>query len=105
MTHRRGRVWPQVPDQRIAWRSTGEAKNSGSISFTSLGAEQAKVNLHLDYDPEGITENIGGALEVVSTRVAGDLKRFKEFIEKRPATGGWRGEIHGQEVQSASSSR
>jgi hypothetical protein len=33
-------------------------------------------------------------LGVVSRRVAGDLKRFKEFIEARgQETGAWRGEI------------
>lgn len=98
-------IYEQIPDQRIAWRSTGGAKNSGTIHFTSLGAEQTKVALHLDYDPKGIVENIGDAFGVVSARVAGDLKRFKEFIEKRPASGGWRGEIHGQEVQPAASVR
>ena len=95
----------QVPDHRITWRSTGGAKNSGTINFISLGAEQTRVNLHLDYDPQGIAETLGDAFGVVSTRVAGDLKRFKEYIEKNPASGGWRGEIHGQEVQSATSVR
>jgi uncharacterized membrane protein len=89
----------QVPDQRIAWRSTEGAKNSGTVTFTSLGETQTKVSLHLDYDPEGVVENVGDAFGVVSMRVAGDLKRFKAFIEEQPATGGWRGEIHGQEVQ------
>jgi uncharacterized membrane protein len=93
----------QVPDQRIAWRSTVGAKNSGTVTFTSLGVNQTKVVLHLEYDPEGVVENVGDAFGVVSMRVAGDLKRFKEFIEKQPATGGWRGEIHGQEVQPAGS--
>ena len=96
-------IFEQIPDQRIAWRSTGGAKNSGMINFSPLGATQTKVTLHLAYDPEGITENIGDALGVVSSRVAGDLKRFKEFIEKRHATGAWRGEIHGQEVRSPAS--
>jgi uncharacterized membrane protein len=91
----------QVPDQRIAWRSTDGAKNSGTVTFTSSGVNQTKVVLHLEYDPEGVVENVGDALGVVSTRVAGDLKRFKEFIEKQPSTGGWRGEIHGQKVQPA----
>lgn len=92
-------IFEQMPDQRIAWRSTGGAKNSGVINFAALGAEQTKVTLHLAYDPEGVAENIGDALGVVSARVVGDLKRFKEFIEKRHATGGWRGEIHGREVR------
>ena len=98
-------IFEQVPDQRIAWRSTGGAKNSGTISFTPLGVGQTKVNLHLDYDPEGVAENLGDAFGLVSARVAGDLKRFKEFIESRPATGAWRGEIHGREIQSAASAR
>ncbi len=98
-------IFEQVPDQRIAWRSTGGAKNSGTIRFTALGAEQTKLSLHLEYDPEGAAENVGAALGMVSARVAGDLKRFKNFIEGQPASGGWRGEIHGQEVRPASSPR
>jgi hypothetical protein len=39
-------------------------------------------------------EKAGDAIGVVSMRVEGDLKRFKEFIESRgQATGEWRGEI------------
>ena len=98
-------IFEQIPDQCIAWRSTGGAKNSGAIRFTSLGAEQTKLTLHLEYDPEGVTENLGAAFGVVSARIAGDLKRFKDFIEKRPASGGWRGEIHSQEVQPAGNPR
>ena len=99
-------IFEQVPDQRISWRSTGGAKNSGTISFTPLGSDRTELNLHLDYDPEGVAENLGSAFGVVSARVAGDLKRFKEFIESSPAgTGAWRGEIHGKEVQPAGSVR
>jgi hypothetical protein len=50
--------------------------------------------LQLDYEPQGAVETVGDALGVVSRRVAGDLQRFKEFIEARGReTGGWRGEI------------
>jgi hypothetical protein len=51
--------------------------------------------LQLEYEPEGVTENVGDAVGVVSRRVAGDLERFKEFIESRGReTGAWRGEIN-----------
>jgi hypothetical protein len=34
-------------------------------------------------------------LGLVGRRVEGDLKRFKDFIQKRSTeTGAWRGEIH-----------
>jgi uncharacterized membrane protein len=84
----------QIPDQRIAWRSTGGTKNSGTISFSEQGENETAVNLEVEYEPEGIIENLGDLLGLVSARVTGDLTRFKDFIEnRRSATGGWRGEI------------
>jgi len=50
--------------------------------------------LQLDYEPEGVVENVGDMIGMVSTRVRTDLKRFKEFIESRGhETGAWRGEV------------
>jgi hypothetical protein len=50
--------------------------------------------LQLEYDPEGIIENVGDTIGVVSSRVKGDLERFKEYIERRGSeTGAWRGKI------------
>ena len=87
----------QVPDQRIAWRSTsGDAPNAGAVRFEQLGADRTRVNLTMEYEPQGAIENIGDALGVMSGRVETTVKQFKEFIEKRGAeTGGWRGEVRG----------
>jgi hypothetical protein len=53
----------------------------------------------LNYEPEGAIEKMGNALGVVSSRVEGDLQRFKDFIEARGSeTGGWRGEIRGSQT-------
>jgi hypothetical protein len=50
--------------------------------------------LQLEYAPQGVVENVGDALGVVSLRVQGDLERFKEFIETRGReTGAWRGQV------------
>lgn len=93
-------IFEQIPDERIAWRSTSGILNTGRVSFQSLGPSKTRVNLKINYDPEGFIENIGDALGVVSMRVQGDLNRFKEYIQARHLeTGGWRGEIHGREVQ------
>ena len=90
----------QTPDQRVAWRSTTGAYNAGAVSFQPLGATQTRLTLRLDYEPEGVVENVGNALGLVERRVTGDLQRFKEFIEERgAATGSWRGEIHGAKVE------
>ena len=84
----------QVPDQRIAWRSTSGAPNGGSVSFQPVDANRTRVKLRLHYSPEGLVENVGDSVGLVSRRVEGDLERFKEFIEARGVeTGGWRGQI------------
>ncbi len=86
----------QVPDQRIAWHSTTGARNAGQVAFHQIDSNSTRVTLILDYEPEGVTENVGDMAGVVSRRVEADLKRFKDFIETRGReTGAWRGEIHG----------
>ena len=87
-------VTEQIPDERVAWKSTSGARNAGVVTFHRLNDETTRVMLQLDYDPEGMIENVGDAVGVVSSRVAGDLERFKEFIEQQgQATGAWRGKI------------
>jgi HSP20 family molecular chaperone IbpA/uncharacterized protein YndB with AHSA1/START domain len=94
-----GEITEQLPDRRIAWRSIGGARNEGAVEFTPLGEERTLVRLTMEYDPEGFFENVGDALGVMSRRVAGDLERFRDYIEWRGReTGQWRGEVHhGQE--------
>lgn len=53
--------------------------------------------LQMDYEPEGVVENLWDAIGAVSLRVEGDLTRFKEFIETRGReNGGWRGDVKGK---------
>ena len=87
-------ITQQIPDQRIAWRSTAGATNAGVVNFRPKNHDHTVVTLTLSYDPQGMVENIGDALGLLSRRVEGDLQRFKEFIEQQPTeTGAWRGEI------------
>lgn len=86
----------QIPDRAIAWHSTSGARNAGRVSFERLDPDRTRINLVLDYEPEGALENVGDWIGVVKGRVKGDLGRFKDFIETRGVeTGGWRGRIHG----------
>lgn len=89
----------QTPDQVIAWRSTSGAENAGRVTFIPLDANRTRVTVRLDYGPQGVVESAGDALGFMDRRVEGDLQRFKKFIEERDiATGAWRGEIHGGQV-------
>jgi uncharacterized membrane protein len=89
----------QVPDQEIDWVGLGDPDNRGRVVFEPIDG-RTKVTMMLDYDPEGPVEEIGDMLGLVKRRVAGDMERFKEFIEERGReTGAWRGEIHGGDVR------
>jgi hypothetical protein len=64
------------------------------VTFHRLVDKYTQVLLQLDYGPEGLVENMGDMLGVVSARVRRNLERFKAFIESRGAeTGRWRGTI------------
>jgi uncharacterized membrane protein len=87
-------ITEQIPDERIAWHSVRGADNAGVVTFHHLADHRTRIMLQLAYEPAGVTENVGDAVGVVSRRVAGDLERFKEFIESRGReSGAWRGEV------------
>src|SRR6185436_14010417 len=95
-------IFEQVPDHRVAWRSTRGVKNSGMVNFHPVSETTTRVTLKLNYDPEGPVEAMGDALGFVSRQIEGNLERFKEFIEARGReTGGWRGSIRGREIKPA----
>ena len=87
-------ITEQIPDQRIAWMSQGGTKNSGMVTFSPVSENKSKLNLRLEYEPEGAVEKTGDTIGVVTGRVEGDLQRFKDFIESRgQETGAWRGKV------------
>jgi uncharacterized membrane protein len=96
-------ITEQIPDERIAWTSRSGPWNAGVVTFHRIDDTHTKAMLQLDYDPEGIVENLGNTLGVVKARVKGDMQRFREFVESRGReTGAWRGEIKQGQVERAS---
>ncbi|MFH7594545.1 SRPBCC family protein [Streptomyces racemochromogenes] len=85
----------QVPDTKVAWVTVGgETEQSGLVTFRPIDPARTEVTLRMDFDPEGMAENIGDKLGFVDRQVKGDLKRFKHFIEDRGTeTGAWRGSV------------
>jgi uncharacterized membrane protein len=87
-------ITEQHPDERVAWKNTTGASNAGVVTFHRLADNKTRIMLQMEYDPQGVVENLGDLLGMVSRRVANDLERFKEFIEARGhGTGAWRGEV------------
>lgn len=87
-------ITEQIPDQRIGWRSLQGLRHHGLVTFLKLGPSRTRINVTLEYDPEGVVENVGSFFGVPKADLDKDLGRFVEFIEKRRVeTGAWRGTI------------
>ena len=87
-------ITEQHPDERVAWTATSGKGNAGVVTFHRIDETQTRVIVQLDWEPEGVTQQLGATLGMDSRRVQGDLQRFKELIEKRGSeSGAWRGEV------------
>ena len=94
-------ITEQIPDKRIAWRSTSGRPNAGVVTFHRLSDDRSRVMLQLQYEPKTWSESLGDLLGFLSRRLEGDLQRFKEFIERRgEPTGAWRGKIPSPDEQA-----
>lgn len=72
------------------------------VTFVPVSDDRTRVTAVIGYAPESIVEKVGDKSGLVEQRVAGDLERFKTFIEERGmASGAWRGEIHGSRVEGS----
>ena len=84
----------QVPDDRVAWRSTDGKGNAGVVTFHRIDDARTKVMVQIDWEVEGMVEELGSMIGSDSRRVRSDLERFKEMIERRGhETGAWRAEV------------
>lgn len=87
-------ITEQLPDERIAWRSTSGDMNAGVVTFHYIAEDTTRIMLQLEYEPQGALETAGSALGFLDRQVKGDLERFKKLIERQgQATDGWRGTI------------
>ena len=92
-------ITEQVPDQRIAWKSEDGTHNAGVVTFHRLDDDRTKIMVQMDWEPEGMVEQLGAKTGADDRRVKGDLERFKDLVESRGAeTGAWRGEVEQKDV-------
>jgi carbon monoxide dehydrogenase subunit G len=88
-------VLEQDPDRKVAWAATSGATNAGAVRFQAAGPDSTIVYLELEYEPEGVVEQIGDKLGIVERQVRSDLERFKALVESQGyASGAWRGSVN-----------
>lgn len=87
-------ITEQIPDTRIAWKSTNGPDHAGAVDFHRIDDTTTQVTLIMDGPDESVDEKVANATGVIDRRVRGDLKGFKELIEARgQETGAWRGSV------------
>ena len=84
----------QEPDRRVAWRATDGKDNAGVVTFQPLDQTTTRVEVQMQWEPEGMKEKAGSMVGMDDRRVKGDLERFKDMIESRGVeSGAWRGDV------------
>jgi uncharacterized membrane protein len=84
----------QRPDERIAWKTTDGTSHAGTVTFKRLDDTRCTVTVQMDWQPEGMLEELGAAIGSDDRRVKADLESFKEMIESRGGeSGAWRGTV------------
>ncbi len=77
-----------VPDRRIGWRSVDGLKNSGAVTFESLGPDRTKLAVEVEYEPPaGLLGTLGEALGAggqFERRLQHDLEHFATMVEQAP---------------------
>jgi uncharacterized membrane protein len=87
-------ITEQRPDERIAWQSLDGPRHAGVVTFHRLDDGLTRIMLQLEWEPGDAAEKIADWTGFVTQRIKDDLRRFKEFIERRGTeTGAWRGEV------------
>jgi uncharacterized membrane protein len=92
-------ITEQRPDERVAWKSIGGKGNAGAVTFHRIDENTTRLMVQIDWETEGMMDQLGSALGSDDRRVKGDLERFKEMIEARgEESGAWRGEVEQDDV-------
>lgn len=100
-------ITEQVPERRIAWRSSSGIDLRGAVRFAPLSKRRSRITLQLEYRPEdgaahdgqsGKAADGGARREALRDKLRGQVRRslqgFKDMVEAIGAAGGaWSGKI------------
>ncbi|GAB2641833.1 SRPBCC family protein [Prescottella soli] len=94
----------QVPDERIVWRSKGDKGYlDGAITFHELAPGLTRVQVIIEYHPQGFFEKTGNIWRAQGRRIRLELKHFQRHVMTQTVlhpddVEGWHGEIHDSQV-------
>src|SRR5215204_5219465 len=92
-------ITQQRPNERIAWKSLDGTTNFGVVTFHALSDTLTRVQVNLDFQPQGLFEKTASGFRMSRRALKSDLMRFKAYIEMRDEeTGEWRGEVEDGDI-------
>jgi uncharacterized membrane protein len=97
-------ILEQVPDDKIIWRSKGAKGHvDGAVTFHELVPGMTRINLVMEYHPQGFFEHTGNLWRAQGRRARLELKHFRRHLMTQAVlhpeeVEGWRGTIHDGEV-------
>jgi uncharacterized membrane protein len=95
-------ITEQRPDERVAWQSIDGTGNAGAVTFHRIDENTTRLMVQIDWETEGMMDQLGAALGSDDRRVKSDLERFKEMIEARgEESGAWRGEVEQDDISGS----
>jgi HSP20 family molecular chaperone IbpA/ribosome-associated toxin RatA of RatAB toxin-antitoxin module len=74
-----------VPNQLIRWRDL-EGQHRGTLTFEPIAHGQTRVRMHMEFDALPVDRQ-----QALTTRVAGDLERFRTMAEASASTSAGQG--------------
>jgi uncharacterized membrane protein len=76
-------ITERYPDERVSWRSVSGPDHTGRVTFHRIDDETTRVHLRMEFESATLAQRAGTALTALDHRIRGDLRRFKDLIERR----------------------
>jgi uncharacterized membrane protein len=79
---------PWITNREIRWHSTNGLENSGKVTFQSLGPNQTRIDVDINYNPPaGVLGDVGdklGAGGSFEKSLQHDLDHFAQMVDQAP---------------------
>lgn len=75
------RVTQRIPGARLAWATTAGTEHSGAVTFHELAGDHCSVKLQMDFNADGLAEQLADKTQLARLAVDFELGAFKAVVE------------------------
>ena len=74
-------VTERIPGKRIAWSTIEGTEHAGVVTFHHLADDKCQVALQMEFEPEGLVEQLADKAQVAKIAANYELGEFKAIAE------------------------